>query len=273
MKKFLFFMAPFLLCIFLFAACGVSPAPNDKGAVSPDPSRNTESQKGTDAAKPASGVTITCRVIEEEDGVLLLARQDGSANDVYCLTPDDALFSGEIQPEEGSLLEVTYSGAIQETFPAQLGSVSAIYVLDGGFDDMCQMYLSVLEDLWETDSALNSDITQIGIDLSGTRLPPAEQAAVAWAFGEEHSLSPLEGTWEELCDQGYIDKDALSWENGCFFSIRELETEGIHHLSPVTFDAEKWRSGDGAYFFLDCTSIQSASGAWADYQIGSEAIS
>ena len=49
--------------------------------------------------------------------------------------------------------------------------------------------------------------------------------------------------------------------------------EGTYNLTPVTFDAQKWRSSLGAYFFCDCTAVQSALGEWSEYQIGSEAIS
>ena len=40
----------------------------------------------------------------------------------------------------------------------------------------------------------------------------------------------------------------------------------------VRFDAEKWRSGLGAYIFSDCTAV-SVDGFWNSYTIGSEAIS
>ena len=49
--------------------------------------------------------------------------------------------------------------------------------------------------------------------------------------------------------------------------------EGVYSLRPVTFDAQKWRSGLGAYFFCDCTSVQSALGQWDGYAVGAEAIS
>ena len=44
-------------------------------------------------------------------------------------------------------------------------------------------------------------------------------------------------------------------------------------MAAVAFDAEKWRSGLGAYFFCDCTSFQTAAGHWDGYSVGSEAIS
>lgn len=41
----------------------------------------------------------------------------------------------------------------------------------------------------------------------------------------------------------------------------------------VTFNAQKWRSALGAYFFTDCTASRDAQGHWGDYTVGAEAIS
>lgn len=47
----------------------------------------------------------------------------------------------------------------------QLGGMESVSVTTAGFDNLCGLYLTVLEDLWNTDSGLNSDITELGIDL------------------------------------------------------------------------------------------------------------
>ena len=132
-------------------------------------------------------------------------------------------------------------------------------------DDRCGLYLQVLEDLWEVDPGLTTGITQLGVDLSGiTDLSGAEKSAVAWRFGEVHGIVPLEGTWEELADWGYIDRENLYWEDGCLFSLTGSAEDG--------FEAEKWASGLGAYFFLDCTADRASDGTWS-YEVGGEAIS
>lgn len=41
----------------------------------------------------------------------------------------------------------------------------------------------------------------------------------------------------------------------------------------VTFDAQKWRSALGAYFFTDCTASRDTRGHWGDYTVGAAAIS
>ncbi len=147
--------------------------------------------------------------------------------------------------------------------------------------DVCELYLLVLEDLWNVDSGLNNGITQIGIDLSGlSHLTEAEKETVMHEFASRHNLPYIAGTWEELCEQGYIDKDNLCWDDGLFFSIRTNEDavwnlpaakDGDSVPELTAFDAQKWRSGTGAYFFGQCTAQKNADGKWS-YTVGQEAI-
>ena len=260
MKKWSLFLTVYF-CICLLAACGVAGS----GGVQPGSTPSNEEQASGETTQPAA-VTTVCRVVSN-DGPLLLAGADGDSA-IYTLNLEDAT-----NLAAGTLVEVTYDGSILETWPAQFSGVSAVETAAGGFDDRCALYLQVLEDLWEVDSGLNGDVTYIGVDLSQTSLSDSERAAVAWAFAGRHGGELVTGTWEELADQGYIDRENLYWEDGILFSITEKEMEGVYSLTPVTFDAQKWRSGLGAYFFCDCTSVQSADGHWDGYSVGSEAIS
>ena len=263
MKKWPLFLAIYF-CVCLLAACGAagSGAPVSGGTPS------GEEQASGESSQPAS-VTAVCRVVSN-DGSLLLAGMDGDSN-IYILPPED-----EANLAAGALVQVTYDGTVLETWPAQLGGVTAVKTAEDGFDDRCALYLQVLEDLWEVDSGLNGELTYIGVDLSETSLSESERSAVAWAFAGRHGGELVTGTWEELADQGYIDRESLYWEDGILFTITEKE-EPVYFMpegmAAVTFDAEKWRSGLGAYFFCDCTSVQSADGHWDGYSVGSEAIS
>ena len=74
------------------------------------------------------------------------------------------------------------------------------------------------------------------------------------------------------------------WEDGCLFSITETDDPVVFSLPSlgpgdeipdydgVGFDARKWRSPLGAYYFQDCTAV-SIGGHWGSYTIGSGAIS
>ena len=134
----------------------------------------------------------------------------------------------------------------------------------------------MLSDLWEVDTALNTGLEELGVDLSGlTDLAESEKSALAWVFGNAHGLMPITGTLEEIWEAGYLtpmtgpaegyeDSVALyRWENGCLFSLSGSAEEG--------FEAQKWASGLGAYFFTDCTARQNADGTWT-YEVGAEAI-
>lgn len=263
------------LCLCLlscFALTGCGNGDNGSGG------RDTSGAIVNEGIPEAGDGEMICRVIDKEDETLLLAKKDGESSDVYTLNLRNVsvTFStaSDIDLEEGCLVKVAFD-TIEEVFPGILNA-SSVEVLESGFDDMCEMYLDVFEDLWETDEGLNSGITELGVDLSGTRLSAAEKSAVAYVFGMEHDILPIQGTWEELCEQGYIDKENLDWKNGCLFSIEETGDESsadAYGQSTVTFNAKKWRSGLGAYYFDSCTSVQSHDGEWEDYEIGSEAIS
>ena len=100
------------LCIGLFTACGAKSGntdPDGQGNVqNTDQSRQEgiqnadlngqESAQNTDAANEQTQITMVCRVMEEDDGLLLLAKQDGSTGDVYRI----ATAGVEIRKENGT---------------------------------------------------------------------------------------------------------------------------------------------------------------------------
>lgn len=283
MKK-RFFILRMCLCFLLLTACaGMNDSGSEKETPAPEEKTISDKEQGITDEKIISGqedAVKVCRVISAEGDSLLLAEEGEGAAGVYriglsgvsILTEEgDTLPEGEI--EEGSMIEVVYGGFIEETFPERLCDVTAVKIKEKEFDDLCSLYLTVLEELWEVDGALNSDITMAGMDLSATNLSYAEQSAIAWRFGEIHGVEMIQGTFEELAEQGYINKEELYWEDGCLFSITEKSLEEENGQRTVTFDAEKWRSGLGAYFFMDCTSKQNDDGRWEEYQRGAEAIS
>ena len=279
-----------ILCLCLLAGCGRTDSTGntcraEEGSGGGDVSGKTE-EPGADAGGELF------RVIRSQAGAapLLLAKESGGPGDVYTLSPTtvEPTLDGrstaamDLVYTPGTLLEITY-GSVLETYPGQLAEVTAVNIRSDGFDDRCALYLRVLNDLWAVDEGLNSDITMLSVDLSQTGLSDSEQAAVAWAFGGEHGISEvLSLSYEELAAEDYLTgaeqgADSLPyWENGCLFSITERET-GDNELNgarnTVTFDAQKWRSALGAYFFADCTAEQALDGHWGDYTVGSEAIS
>lgn len=173
----------------------------------------------------------------------------------------------------GCVIEILFNGGIQESYPGTPCGIACVRVIESAFDNLCELYMNVMDDLWEEDEALNYDTRMIGVDLSQTRLTPSEQDALAWGFAEKHDKETVQGTFAELVNEGFIDGENLYWEDGILFSITEKETEGVYSLPVLTFDAEKWRSGLGAFGYFNATSTQSERGEWGGYQVESVFIS
>lgn len=287
-----------LLCLCLLAGCGRTDSTGNTCRAEEAPGSGDMSGKTEKPGESAEPAGETFRIVREEKDGLLLARVGGGPADVYTLSlPDTGVtLDGEAFDRNepgayqalpgstltGALAEITY-GTVLETYPGQLGGVTAVNIWSDGFDDRCALYLRVLDDLWNVDGGLNGGVTSVSVDLSQTSLSESEQAAVVWAFAGEHGISdPLTLSHEELAAEGYLtgadpDSDGMPcWENGCLFTITEQET-GDNELNgardTVTFDAQKWRSALGAYFFCDCTASQDIDGRWGDYTVGSQAIS
>lgn len=287
-----------ILCLCLLAGCGRTDSTGNtcRTAEAPGESMVSDTMGGSGEKAVSAGETF--RIIQEQPENLLLAKTDGNSADVYTLSLRDAELTldgnafdrnepGAYQsfPDgalTGALVEVAYD-LVLETYPGQLAEVTAVNIRSDGFDDRCALYLRVLNDLWAVDEGLNSDITMLSVDLSQTGLSDSEQAAVAWVFGGMHDISEtMTMSYEELAAEGYLSDTAPEvdgiphWKDGCLFTITEQET-GDNELNgarnTVTFDAQKWRSALGAYFFTDCTASRDAQGHWGDYTVGAAAIS
>lgn len=202
---------------------------------------------------------------------------------------------------DGMPVEIAFNGLLLETYPMQLGEAYSISAYSigreqspgGGFYDLCGLYLQVLDDLWAVDPGLNEDISVAGLDLSQAPggLLESEKAALAWRFGELHGVEIVTGTFEELREQGYFSSYPTSapaaeegveapaglyqWEDGCLFTISpgEGHEDEAYSLSALFFDAEKWRSPLGAYYFADCSCLWPEAGTWSGYTVGAEYIS
>lgn len=287
-----------MLCLCLLAGCGRTDSTGNTCRAEEGSGESMVSDTMGGSGEKAVSAGETFRIIQEQPENLLLAKTDGNSADVYTLSLRDAeltLDGNAFDRNEpgtyqdlpgktltGALVEVAYD-LVLETYPGQLAEVTAVNIRSDGFDDRCALYLRVLNDLWAVDEGLNSDITMLSMDLSQTGLSDSEQAAVAWAFGGEHGISQvLSLNYEQLAAEGYLtgadpDSDGIPcWEDGCLFTITEQET-GDNELNgarnTVTFDAQKWRSALGAYFFTDCTASRDVQGHWGDYTVGAAAIS
>ncbi len=249
-----------LLATCLWAACGCRATGTAPGGTAPD------------APLPDGAAIMPATIVSVGPGGLLLAGT-GAYEGVYRAGIKDVPVLLHGQPADatalcvGRTVEITFDGAVAECYPAIPSGITRIAVIETEPSPVA-LYLQVFDDLMEMDTALNEDIRYIGVDLSTvSNLSASERDAVCWRLGERYGAEPVAGTFDALCDAGYIDREALYWEDGVFLQI-ELTVAGEDALA---FDAQKWRSGLGANFFEDCTARRTAAG-WS-YEVGAFAIS
>ena len=247
------------------------------------------------------------RIVDgSETGQLVLAGE--RASDVYTLDMQDikVVLDGKKSDasalEDGMMAEIVHSGWIQTTYPGTFSDVYEVRVYSlgneknpgGSYYDLCGLYLQVLEDLWNADAGLNNEIQYISVDLTDApgNLTDGEKAAIAWIFGGRHGVEALTLTSEELKEQGYyteivytgtglpmsVDDNrpkAYMWDDGVLFTIIDNmgQDAATYSLPVIKFNAWKWRTPLGAYFFSDCSAVWPQMGTWNSYNIEHEMIS
>lgn len=240
----------------------------------------TDAQTSADAAP--QGEASALRIVDGAGtGSFVLAGE--KSGDVFTVVADEmtVFINGKkAEPdalENGMLLTAEPGYELLETWPAQFAGVTVRASRSGGKDDhgdLCGLYLTVLEDLWTNDEALNSGCAYISVDLDDAPgdLTDGEKAAVAWIFAGRHGAQPLTFGFEELKENGYVKESELCWKDGVLCSVSATAGERQSEKK-IVFDAQKWRSGTGAIFFNACTAHRGKGAAWDNYKPGGFAVS
>lgn len=207
------------------------------------------------------------------DQALIIGAGENAADSGLYLLPLSGLDisgSGAAEPADlapGALVEISYSGMILESFPAQFGGAAALRVT-GREPNLPDLYLAVLRDLYAVDPGLNDGVSMLAFDLSqASNLSAAEQSALLYAAGYEFGLETVSAGFEQLVEQGLIDSEQLYFASGLLIAFEV----GDQQADSFTFSASKWRGGLGAYFFVDC--LARLKGYDWSYAIGQEMVS
>ncbi len=132
--------------------------------------------------------------------------------------------------------------------------------------DIGGAYITVIDKLYNEDSALNSDIKYVAIDTSLINNLNDEQKSSLLKDLERYGYTVLDMTFEELEAQGYIED--LFFKEGILFKI---EDESVGNKS-IIMDASKWRSGLGSIGYDDL-KIEYKNGKWEVTSTGNAWIS
>lgn len=182
-------------------------------------------------------------VIESGDRLLVYPDEDSmeyTSSDKISVGLSQIQDIPELKP--GDRIKINYGGGIAESYPAQIsaGKIELIghnYVIDGFF--------ALIDDIYNEDTGLNSNITMIAIDTSNLdMLSKAETEILLAMVRNEYNLEVIQGTYEELAEQGLIDKDNLYFKDGVLIEFSNVEINNSR--KKITCSIQKWRSGLGA---------------------------
>lgn len=181
------------------------------------------------------------------------------------LTVPDS-FAKQSIVKEGEIATISWNGNVLETYPAKISAMTI--ERKKASTSPLFLYEKALKELIDTDKGLNTSITQAVFCLDGiTNLTAIEKEALVYLGSDLLDVPTRQGTFKQLEEENLI-------QNGTFTNGIYIEITG-ENLNPsdkkVTFSMEKYRSGDGAYFLLDCIGTYKK-GTWS-YTVGSHAIS
>lgn len=191
--------------------------------------------------------------VMESNGTLLVAPDPESneykASDKMSVNISDCVImdnnDNEITDQDlkaGDILRITYNGTVMESYPAQI-TADAVQLID--HNTLIDGYLAIIDDIWQQDDGLNSDINTMGVDASNwIELTDIEKEIIFTELKNKYDMEIVEGTSEELAKQGLIDKDNLFFTKGVLITIDNMSYDKDN--KKFTYSISKWRSGDGA---------------------------
>jgi uncharacterized protein YceK len=240
-----------MLCMVLILFAGGCGTINSKQTGDNGDSNNQDGNEDNNEDED-SKVTFKAEVIEAGDSLLVTPDKESNefkSSDKISVGITELILKGlkgeditlqDLKP--GDILEITYNGVIMESYPAQIRS-SDIKVV--GHNNLIDGYLAMIDDIWNEDSGLNSEIEMITVDTTGwIDLTDIEKEIILASMKEAYGFEITVGTFDELADQGIIDKENLYFENGVHIVISDIS---YHEKSEkITYSVSKWRSGLGA---------------------------
>lgn len=191
---------------------------------------------------------------DEDDGVFrpgdaLVVTMNETGGSLAVLSREQR---NNLDVKPGDILEVTHIGVFLESHPQQFGSVRNVEVI-GNEPDRVGLVMQVFDEFWKAQNR-DKEPETLAVDLSpATAWMTGEKQAVIWSLTERTEAYILESTFDQLVEDGQIDKEKLVWNgNGVLFEfvIQEEPEEG-----KIVFDAKLWRGGTDSLFSEGVTAV------------------
>ncbi len=142
----------------------------------------------------------------------------------------------------GDVINITYNGIILESYPAQI-TADYINILESNL--LIDGYATIIDDIYNLDSGLNSGINIIALDLTEiTNLSETDKEILLMKLYGMYGLEVKESTFDQLAEEGLINKEELYFPTGIIITISNSEYK--EDIETLRYDIRKWRSGLGA---------------------------
>ncbi len=255
-------------CLVLLASLGACSIAQAEPMTDPnEPSAYGRENTG-DSVQTSAGVIVSgggkqsVLVLSEKEGLLSL----DLGKTAVTVNSKDSSFD---KLKNGMTVEFTYD-SIAETYPGQaVPKTLGASETKTDYNDICSMYVEIIDTLWKTDIALNENGENVYLDLSeAPGLTDAQKQAVEYLAQSVTGRTVTAATMAELEKNGTFDKENLYIKDGCFIKIAGK----AENSSKMTLSAQKYVSGLGAIFFDDCTAKWNSKGEWT-FAPGTFAIS
>lgn len=248
MNKLIKIIMVFMVLMLFAVGCGTinTTQTGDTGGT------DNQNNNGDNLDNDDSKVTFKAEVIEAGNSLLVTPDKESNefkSSDKISVGLTELILKGlggedltmqDLKP--GDILEITYNGMIAESYPAQIQAYDIKVV---GHNNLIDGYLAIIDDIWNEDSGLNGEIEMITIDTTGwIGLTDIEKEIILARIKEAYGFEVTVGTFDELADQGIIDKENLYFENGVHIVISDMTYD--EKDEKITYSVSKWRSGLGA---------------------------
>lgn len=227
-------------------------APVPGGADMPEVSdhiQGDEIESTQQAQEDENNINVQAKIVDQSENSYFIIGLDDNLQGLINVQIEDTYIPNLVRV--GDVISFDFNGMIAESYPAQIGNISNIQLVEEKGDTI-GVYREALLALRGTDSGLDKNASEIVLDLTEVNnLSIVEKEALTYLFScdIEKFGSVYQSSMAELKENGKItDNDGfLSFPDGVVYRISNVEEP-----NGFTFDIKKWASSLGAYGFSDC---------------------
>jgi len=222
-------LIPIIIFVLIISGCGTVDTTNTNSNPGNIKITGDDSSSGDDGT--TDKVKFKAEIIQNKDGLLItpdIKSNEYKSSDKMSVNLTNTVITNKndkvISKEDlrvGDFIDITYTGVILESYPAQ---ISANKVKVVGHNNIIDGYLAIINDIYQEDSGLNGDITMIALDTKEwCGLEKNEKEIIFAQMKEKYKVDVIEANYDELVKQGLVQEDKLYFEKGILITIADMK--------------------------------------------------